>query len=237
MKKWGRWVLVICVVLCVIYLLVHRGDAAGQPPVQPPLPTEAPGRLNGYTILVDAGHGGYDGGAKGVSGVWEKEINLQMARAVGKALQTEGATVLYTRQDDRAFADKKRADLDARLQMAVDGKVVFLLSIHMNEYHRPEETGPQVFYRKNQETGRLLAGCIQQKMIDMLQPARVRRAMAGDYYMLRLNIPSVLVECGFISNPGEEKLLMDEAYQKKMGAAVCEGVCEYVHLAEKNREQ
>ena len=146
------------------------------------------------------------------------------------ALEAAGARVILTREEDKAFADKKRPDLDARLQMARDAGADMLLSVHMNQYHSARESGPQVFYRQAHQESRLLAGCIQQSMIADLQPKKARAALAGDYYMLSLNIPSVLVECGFISNPEEEKMLLDEAYQKRLAEAVCKGVCEYAAL-------
>lgn len=189
------------------------------------------GPLEGVCIVVDAGHGGYDGGARaGQSKTWEKEINLQMAMQFRNALEAAGARVILTREEDKAFADKKRPDLDARLNMAREAEADMLLSVHMNQYHNARESGPQVFYRKAQQDSRLLAGCIQQAMIDDLQPQKARAALAGDYYMLSLDIPSVLVECGFISNPEEEKMLLDAGYQKRLAEAVCRGVCEFMVL-------
>ncbi|MBR6810258.1 MAG: N-acetylmuramoyl-L-alanine amidase [Clostridia bacterium] len=189
------------------------------------------GPLEGVCIVVDPGHGGYDGGARaGQSKTWEKEINLQMAMQFRNALEAAGARVILTREEDKAFADKKRPDLDARLNMAREADADMLLSVHMNQYHNARESGPQVFYRKAQQDSRLLAGCIQQAMIDDLQPQKARAALAGDYYMLSLDIPSVLVECGFISNPEEEKMLLDAGYQKRLAEAVCRGVCEFMVL-------
>lgn len=220
----------------VIILLLGSGiflSIRQKKPVQSmPLPveTKTEGPLSSLCILVDAGHGGYDGGARAISGRWEKEYNLQMALCIRDALEREGARVVMTRTEDKAFADKKRPDLDKRLSMAQEAQADLLLCIHMNEYHDSRESGPQVFYRKENGEGRLLAGCIQEAMIQDLQPSRIRKAMHGNYYMLSLPIPSVLVECGFLSNPTEAEWLLDDAYQQKLARAVVRGMAEYIAL-------
>ena len=202
-------------------------------------PTPAPGPLAGLKILVDPGHGGYDGGAKcRDSGVWEKELNLAVSLAMRDALTRQGAQVILTREADvdltspnrPATLTKKRQDMLARVAIATDNAVDLLLSIHMNEYRMRAESGPQVFYRAGQEGSRLLAGCIQEALITRLQPQKQRTAMAGDYFILQLDVPSVLVECGFISNPEEERLLLTPDYQAQVAEAIAEGVEEYVRL-------
>ena len=102
-----------------------------------------------------------------------------------------------------------------------------VLSIHMNEYRDRRQSGPQVFYRKDNDAGRLLAGCMQEALIDGLSPKQKRTALAGDYFILRLPVPSVLIECGFISNSEEEKLLLSPDYQARLGQAVAQGVISY----------
>ena len=206
-----------------------------------PMPevTPSPGPLAEMIILVDAGHGGYDGGARcRDSGVWEKELNLAVAREVEQALVSRGARVVMTRTedidlctDDRpANLTKKRQDMQNRIALAKENAVDMVLSIHMNEYRVRSESGPQVFYRAGNDGGRLLAGCVQEALITQLQPKKQRTAMAGDYFILQLEAPSVLVECGFISNPAEEKLLLDPAYQAKIAEAIADGVEEFVRL-------
>ncbi len=208
-------------------------------PAASPAPTAAPGPLSDLTILVDPGHGGYDGGARcRDSGVWEKEINLAVAREVEKALTGQGASVILTREGDHdlcspdrpAALTKKRQDMLARIALAQENQADMVLSVHMNEYRDRRESGPQVFYRAGSAPGRLLAGCLQEALIRELQPQKQRAAMAGDYFILQLDVPSVLIECGFISNPAEEKLLLDPDYQARIGEAVAEGVVEYLRL-------
>ena len=197
------------------------------------------GPLAGLSILVDAGHGGYDGGARcRDSGGWEKELNLAVSLALRDALTRQGVQVILTREADvdltspnrPATLTKKRQDMLARVAIATDNAVDLLLSIHMNEYRMRAESGPQVFYRAGQEGSRLLAGCIQEALITRLQPQKQRTAMAGDYFILQLDVPSVLVECGFISNPAEEKLLLSADYQLRLAEAIADGVVEFVRL-------
>lgn len=205
-----------------------------------PAPTAPPaGPYAGLTVLVDAGHGGYDGGARcRDSGVWEKQVNLSVAQKLEAILSEGGAQVIMTRNADEdlctaerpASVTKKREDMERRVAMAVDGHADMVLSVHMNEYRARSESGPQVFYRAGCEGGRLLAGCIQDSMIRVLSPSRERACMAGDYFILQLDVPSVLVECGFISNPAEEKLLLSEEYQQKTAQAIAGGVKEFLLL-------
>ena len=204
----------------------------------PPAPT-ASGPLAGLTILVDPGHGGYDGGARcRDSGVWEKELNLAVSVLVRDSLVHRGARVVMTRDADidlctpdrPATLTKKRQDMQNRIAIAQENSIDLLLSIHMNEYRARSESGPQVFYRAGCEGGRLLAGCIQEALIRHLQPKKQRAAMAGDYFILQLEAPSALVECGFISNPTEEKLLRSADYQARLAEAIAEGVTEYTVL-------
>lgn len=228
--------------LLIVALLVKGpGQTPSPPPTETPLPTAAPEPLplTGWTILIDPGHGGYDGGARARdSGVWEKVINLDVALQVEKSLIAQGAAVIMTRREDAdlctadrpAALTKKRQDMLARVEMAVSAQVDMVLSIHMNEYRARGESGPQVFYRQGSDAGRLLAGCMQEALIAHLQPRKQRAAMAGDYFILQLDVPSVLVECGFISNPDEERLLLSGDYQARLGEAVAAGVMDYVAL-------
>ena len=231
MKTWwkGRKYILAAVCLCLL-----AGAAAPRParpavPAKPAQQTDGP--LTGYTVLVDAGHGGTDGGAKARdSGVWEKDINLKVAAALKEALEQSGSRVIMTRETDMEYSRGKREDLTARLNLAQQGNADLLVSVHMNEYRSRSESGPQVFYRAGEARSRLLAGTIQQAMIQELKPTKERAAMAGDYFMLSLSIPSVLVECGFLSNAAEEKLLLTEDYQRRVAQAIRDGIVEYASL-------
>ncbi len=204
-------------------------------PAIPARPAEADseGPLAGRVILVDAGHGGTDGGAVAKdSGVSEKGLNLKTAKALQSVLEAEGAKVIMTRETDAQYSENKRADLTARLRLALENSADLVVSVHMNEYRSRRESGPQVFYRAGQEKSRLLAGCIQEALINELKPARERAAMAGDYFILSLDVPSVLVECGFLSNAAEEALLLTPEYRQKIARAIGDGILEYFALTE-----
>lgn len=256
-KEDGKWsgragwlaamvVLAGAALMLALLLRGGGGGAADTPPAgtshpaETAQPTQQPaGPLSGWTILVDPGHGGYDGGARCMdSGVWEKVLNLQVGLALEQSLEARGARVVMTRREDidlcsderPATLTKKREDMENRVAMALENEVNMVLSVHMNEYRVRSESGPQVFYREGCAAGRLLAGCVQEGLIAQLQPGKERACLAGDYFILQLDVPSVLVECGFISNPAEEKLLLDEAYQARVAEAVAAGVEEYVRL-------
>ena len=250
--KGGRWlaaaVIAVLALGAVAAVLAANKAGSGRMPQVTPAPSEAlrtpePLSLTGWVILVDPGHGGYDGGARArVSGTWEKHINLAVALEVEKSLAARGASVVMTRRGDEDLCEedrpasqtKKRQDMENRVAIAVENHADMVLSIHMNEYRDSRESGPQVFYRQGADAGRLLAGCLQEALIENLQPARKRQAMAGDYFILQLDAPSALVECGFISNAAEEKLLLTPAYQAKLGEAIAEGAAAYAALRPKD---
>ncbi len=215
---------------CLLALAVAPRPARPAVPARP-VDQGAVMPLSGKGILVDAGHGGTDGGARAKdSGAWEKTVNLQVAQALKRQLEDSGAFVVMTRETDTQYSENKRADLTARLDLARQHQADLVISVHMNEYRSRRESGPQVFYRAGQEQSRLLAGVIQAAMIRVLEPAKERAAMAGDYFILSLDVPSVLVECGFLSNAAEEKLLLTPAYQARAAQAIREGVEEYYAL-------
>lgn len=194
--------------------------------------------LSGLKVALDPGHGGYDGGARAVeSGLWEKHITLQMALAIEEELTAQGAQVVLTRREDICLAEgdtatraRKRQDLQRRMDIAAQAGADVFLSIHMNEYRSRREQGPQVFWQQGGEAGKQLAQTLQSALIRELDPPRQRQALAGDYYVLRGPLPSALVECGFISNAQEEKLLLSSEYQHRFGQALAAGLRDYLSL-------
>lgn len=224
-----------CMLLALGITCLWLLAGAGKEPVRTAA-AEQP--LAGLTVALDPGHGGYDGGARAHdSGVWEKETTLQIALAVEKELAARGAQVVLTRREDVCLAEgdtatkaRKRADLRARTDLAQAAGADVFLSIHLNEYRSRSESGPQVFYQRGGDAGRLLAGVLQTALIRGLAPKKERSAMAGDYYVLRSPIPSALVECGFLSNPEEEKLLLSPDYHQRIACALADGLAEYRQL-------
>ena len=232
--------------LCTAALLAGAGGNAAQAffplpkaTVQgmEPSATPAPGPLSGLIIAVDAGHGGYDGGAVGrVSGTPEKTLNLDVALRTARLLAAQGAQVVLTRTGDYALCDedppirRKLQDMQRRAAIITGGEADVVLSIHMNEYAGRSESGPQIFYREGCPAGRLLAGAVQGAMIDVLRPGTKRAALGGDYYILTLGVPSALVECGFLSNRAEEALLLTGDYRQRVAQAIAEGVLRWAAL-------
>ena len=201
------------------------------------------GALAGCVIALDAGHGGYDGGAVGrVSGTPEKGLNLDVARRLAAILEAQGAQVVMTRTDDYALCDehppirKKLQDMQRRAAIIEQSGAQMVLSIHMNEYAGRSQSGPQVFYREGCPAGRLLAGAIQEAMNETLAPKKKRSALGGDYYILTLGRPSVLVERGFLSNAGEEALLLTADYRQRVAQAIAQGIWAWANLPEEKPE-
>ena len=195
------------------------------------------GPLTGITIALDPGHGGYDGGAVGrVSGTPEKVLNLDVALRAEKLLKEQGAAVVLTRTEDYALCDenppirKKLQDMQRRASIIEENGCDLVLSIHMNEFAGRSESGPQVFYREGCPAGRLLAGAMQEAMIVGLEPRTKREALGGDYYILTLGVPSVLIECGFLSNREEESRLLEENYRQRVAQAIVQGVLSWAAL-------
>lgn len=197
------------------------------------------GPLLGRIIAVDAGHGGYDGGARAPNGTWEKVYNLNIARALRDYLQSMGATVIMTRDGDYALCDKnppirkKRQDMERRADIVLCGGAEVLVSIHMNNYRDARQSGPQVFNRPDCPASVLLSEVLQAQMIEDLCPRRTRSANAGDFYITSLGIPSVLVECGFLSNAAEEALLRTETYAQKVAVSIGKGIINWFAMEER----
>lgn len=186
-------------------------------------------------IVIDAGHGAPDGGARGVNtGILEKDINLAISGKLSEKLRANGETVLETRtsdeglytSEDASLRDKKREDMKERVRLSKESGVSLFISIHQNHFTDPKYSGPQIFYQKGSEEGKRLAEEIRASFLSTIGPHCTRETKpTGDLYILRqTKVPAVIIECGFLSNPEEEVLLMDEAYQNKLADAICLGI-------------
>ena len=176
--------------------------------------------FNGYTIVVDAGHGGRDGGSIGANGTIEKEINLRYAKELKNKLIQMGFKVEMTRKNDDGLysefaSNKKISDLNKRIEIIKKAKPNLLISIHMNSFPTTTAKGATTYYRNKDEEGMHVADLIQ-KSIKNNCGARWENGKVGDYYILNETYyTAVLIECGFISNPEEEKLLNTDDYIKR----------------------
>lgn len=182
--------------------------------------------LDGLTIVVDAGHGGFDIGTQGVvTKVPECEVNLQIAKLLEKELMEEGVTVVMTREDENAIAGTKEEDMQKRADIIRDASPDMMISIHQNRYEDSDVYGPQVFYLIKGSKAETLAKYVQESLNTRLEIKKPRMQKSGQYKMLRPgNGPSIIVECGFLSNPREDKLLQDPDYQQKLVQAIVDGL-------------
>lgn len=190
-------------------------------------------------VVIDAGHGGADPGKVGVNDVLEKDLNLQIAKKVQRNLEKIGISVAMTREDDQGLYDdtvsnKKLADMEKRVQMIGDVMPKVVVSIHQNSYTDSSVTGAQVFYHGTSKEGEGLAQMLQQELWT-LNSEKKRQIKANDtYYMLRkTKVPTVIVECGFLSNYEEAQKLMEETYQEEMALAITNGIIKWL---DKSRE-
>lgn len=181
--------------------------------------------LIGKTVVIDAGHGGIDGGVSGVNtGVTESEINLALSKSLAHFFERNGYEVVLTRTGDDGLYDenaksKKLSDMQARRDVINSAKPDLVISVHQNYYPLSSVKGAQVFYNGSSEKGKEVAERIQSSLNDSLGCDRVSKS--GDYYLVNCTqYLSVLVECGFLSNPTEEKLLTDASYQEKVAYAI-----------------
>lgn len=183
-------------------------------------------------IVIDAGHGGTDPGKISREGILEKDINLQIANKLKAELEVRGYSVYMTRTEDRCLAEstatnKKRSDMNKRVEIINNSGADYLISIHQNSYSDPSVKGAQVFYYGMSEEGEGLANAIQNNMKE-IDNENTRKIKAGnDYFILRRSsCPGVIVECGFLSSPEETARLIDETYQQKLADAIADAVDE-----------
>ena len=196
-----------------------------------PLPT--PPR---WLVILDAGHGGFDAGASGMgTGVKESELNLQVALLVREALEDAGARVVMTRTGPEALGPTKGEDMARRGQLLLTEGADAAVSIHMNKFSDRKVRGPMAYYQAGAAEGEKLAAAVIDSLTEALS-LKPRHANPGNNFVTRVPVcPAVLVECGFLSHPEEERLLQDEAYQRTLAEAVARGVIAYLEGADTGR--
>ena len=197
------------------------------------------------TVILDAGHGGEDGGAVSASGIYEKTLNLAFATQLQQLLCANGIEVIMTRETDTLLYDrnvdfqgrKKALDLAARLKIAERIPNSIFVSIHMNAYPLTQYSGLQVWYSRNHIASAEIAQQIQDTVGQYLQPEndrRIKAATSSIYLLHRIKSPAVLVECGFLSNPEEARLLDSPAYQKKLSLLLFLSLMQSITIRDKN---
>lgn len=222
--------LVLLVIICLIATFGYVKSAIA--------PTSADASRP-KTIIIDAGHGGFDGGASAADGTVEKDINLHISKKICAMLRLNGYKVIMTRSEDTgteddesaAIAKRKKSDLSNRLQIMKDNPDAIYVSIHLNKFTTSAANGAQVFYTKNYKEAQSLAQSVQQSITTLIQPENTRVVKQGTdstYLLKNAVVPAIIVECGFLSNKAELEKLKDDNYQSQMAFAVVGGIMDYL---------
>ena len=215
--KNGRFVAALPFVLLVFILILGI--------VSPSVAVSAPIQPSRRVFIIDAGHGGVDGGATSCTGVLESAINLEIALRLNKLMQLLGYETVMIRTTDTSvytqgntIAAQKLSDLKERVRMVNTPENGVLISIHQNTFSDSRYHGPQVFYGGDLSISKDLGERLQTAMTTNLSPDSNRKCKksSGIYLMEHIENPGVLIECGFLSNPREEAMLRDSVYQKKL---------------------
>lgn len=197
------------------------------------------------TIIIDAGHGFPDGGAVGMNGSIESTLNLKIALLTQKSLEKKGYTVVMTRDSEDCLSDegktlavRKRSDMYKRLDIINSSAADMFVSIHMNKYTDSRYRGAQVLYSGNFQQSQLLAESIQNALCTLkenISKRAVLRAPESIFLLKNAAMPAVIVECGFLSNFEEERLLNTGKYQKAVSGAIVKGIENY-YFSQRSRK-
>ncbi|MBR0350215.1 MAG: N-acetylmuramoyl-L-alanine amidase CwlD [Clostridia bacterium] len=193
----------------------------------------------GKTIVLDAGHGIPDEGAQSSNGTTEAESNLKIALKVQNLLEQSGSTVILTRSDENAIYDldsttlkqKKISDIHNRVKIGNESSADIFVSIHLNKIPQSQYWGWQTFYKNGNADGKKLAQCIQNSLNNAIDKDnnRVSKTIDNVYIIKHVEIPTTIVECGFLSNPEEEKQLLDDDYQNRLAWGIYNGIINYFY--------
>ena len=195
--------------------------------------------VSGKTVVLDAGHGVPDEGAESSNGTTEAETNLKITLKVQNLLEQSGCTVILTRSDENAIYDldsttlrqKKISDIRNRVKIGNESSADIFVSIHLNKIPQQQYYGWQCFYKDGNEQSNKLAKSIQENLNKSIQKENNRVAMKIDniYIIKHVEIPTAVVECGFLSNPEEEQQLLDDAYQNRLAWGIYNGIINYFY--------
>ena len=195
--------------------------------------------VSGRTVVLDAGHGIPDEGAQSSNGTTEAETNLKITLKIQNLLEQSGCTVILTRSDENAIYDldkktlkeKKISDIHNRVKIGNENKADIFVSIHLNKIPQQQYWGWQCFYKNKDEKSINLAKSIQNNLNEAIQKENKRVAMKLDnvYIIKHVEIPISIVECGFLSNPEEEKQLLDDSYQDRLAFGIYNGIIKYFY--------
>ena len=222
-KKFFRFLFLFCLVILGSFMTFSVTQFVSATP------------KSSFCVVLDAGHGGIDGGSQGKSGVYERDINLSVAQKVKKLLQTLQVGVVETRTTEEGlygvFASGfKQKDMKERQKIINNSNADLVVSIHMNYFDDESARGAQVFYKPNSEISKGLAENMQKLFVNNLVNAR-KAPLKGDYFILTCSDkPGVLIEGGYLSNPEEEMLLVSEDYQNKLAYQIFCGIISFFDI-------
>lgn len=184
--------------------------------------------LLGKKVVVDAGHGGFDGGVVGITGSIESEFTLIIANQLGQLLQEKGIEVIYTRKDEKALGNTKKEDMLRRAEIIKQSNADCVVSIHLNSYKDTTRRGVQVFY-DDTGYGKSFANILQLNINAQINAFYSKRSdlapQKGDLFITKCDkIPSAIIECGFISNFEDERLLKTQYYRDQLCNVISEAI-------------
>ena len=224
----------LAVIICISLAISFKHITLNNNVVVSAIPTES------KLIIIDAGHGGMDGGAVGYDGVVEKNINLSIAKKLETMLVCCGFEVIMTREEDNmvgetlpetaSIREKKVSDIKTRVSIINSHPNAVVLSVHQNLFSESKYNGAQMFYSTKSADSKVIAKFLQSRFSTMLQTDNTRaiKPVSDDIYLMNhIENPAVLVECGFISNALEAKNLSDDTYQNKVAFVIFAALCDY----------
>lgn len=229
-EKLGSIILFYILIVCIFLSATYLGSAVTTVIAQM-IPMERE-----HTIIIDAGHGGVDGGATSCTGILESQYNLEIALRLNDLMHLLGRDTRMIRTTDisvytegNTIAQKKISDLKERVRVVNETDHALLISIHQNTFSDSQYRGAQIFYGPKGE-GKAVATAIQTSFCETLNPGsnRICKPADGIYLMQHINCTGILVECGFLSNPQEEACLRSSEYQKKLCCVIGAGVCNFL---------
>lgn len=232
--------LCICFIFCIsILVLIFIGRRMETNTPSPAPDTTQNSKYENYpVVIIDAGHGGEDGGAIGIDGTLEKDLNLSIALELDALLRAQGIQTRLTRTEDILLYDrnsdykghKKAQDMAQRLKITEEYENAIFISIHMNSFSQQKYKGLQVYYSTNSQYSSVIAEKIQTSVAANLQPTNNRKTKPSDsgiFLLERINHPAVLIECGFLSNSEDCSNLNLPSYRSKLCFIISAAICDY----------
>ena len=220
----GKYIFYILLLVCALLILVFF-----------PKTNFTTNKSDVFCIVIDAGHGGIDGGAVGEKGVSESQLNLDYALELKKLCESVGIKVVLTRCDMNGLysplaSNKKRSEMEQREKIINSSNADAVVSIHMNSFSLSSSKGAQVFYKEGDDGGKVFAENVQEELVKNIENSR-KTALVVDYYVLNCcKMPAILVECGYLSNPEEEQFLCDKSYKEKFCKVLLQGVIKFFNV-------